>query len=88
MGRSSVRRVDQEDMGNRSVYGGGSKEVKKERAKREMPSKLVARFKSCHGPSTSSRKGRGSPVGMTRLRWGNKTERECYWLVEGEGKFH
>src|SRR6266478_2312584 len=29
VGRSSERRVDQENMGNRSVYGGGSSEVKK-----------------------------------------------------------
>src|SRR5258708_6880610 len=76
VGRSSERRVDQENMGNRSVYGGGSKEVKKERGKREMPSKLVARFKSCHGPSIPAKhagrkkrapsRRRGPPIGMTR----------------------
>jgi hypothetical protein len=51
-------------MGNRSVYGGGRRNVKKE-AEKQMVSMVVDGLNYCHGPSAPSRKRRGSPVGMT-----------------------
>ena len=59
VGRSSERRVDQENMGNRSVYGGGSREVKKEWGKSEAPSNLVVGFTSCGGPCKRELLGHG-----------------------------
>src|SRR6266852_3078282 len=64
VGRSSERSVGQKGMGNRKVYGGRRREVKEEAEKKGMPSKLVVGSKLCRGPSTPSREGRGSPVGM------------------------
>ena len=62
------------------MYGGRGREVKKERAKRQAPSKLAVGFESCRGPSIPvkhtgrkmrgpSRKRRGFPVGMTTMEW-------------------
>jgi len=46
-------------MGNRSVYGGGSKEVKKEWGKSKVPSNLVVGFTSCGGACKRKLLGHG-----------------------------
>src|SRR6267378_6517924 len=67
VGRSSVRRVDQENMGNRSVYGGGSKEVKKERAKSKAPSNLVV---GLHRAAVPARESYSAMADGEVTRWG------------------